>query len=198
MKMMNRLLFICVMVFVSVSCYAQPADRKYYNSDFKWKRTLPENFEKVPGAEWRKQQSSGMDAMSEAYGQKVEDNTTTIFVIKSGDNNYLEALHQPFDPAKDGDYQASCKVVDDVLYKTFKTQLPDAKLDTTITTEMIGGLKFNKFVVNLQISEDVLFTGIMYSRLFGKKELAVNIMYVDAEKGKAMMAAWKSSVFGKQ
>lgn len=45
----------------------------------------------------------------------------------------------------------------------------------------------NKMVMNL----------LNYSRLFDKKELTVNIIYVDNKEGQLMIDAWKKSKFSK-
>jgi hypothetical protein len=37
----------------------------------------------------------------------------------------------------------------------------------------------------------------MYSRLFNKLEFTVSIMYLDEEKGAAMLKSWRGSKFGK-
>jgi hypothetical protein len=37
----------------------------------------------------------------------------------------------------------------------------------------------------------------MYSRLFGKREFTVNIMYIDESLGQQMKAAWLNSKFAK-
>ena len=45
----------------------------------------------------------------------------------------------------------------------------------------------NKMVLNI----------LMFSRLFDKKELAVNIAFVDKIKGEKMLDSWRKSKFAK-
>ena len=193
---MNKLLLL-LFVMCCNSGIAQTTDNSYYNSDFKWKMDLPENFEKVPVAEWRKKQNQGKEAMEKTVGAEVDNQTSILFVLRSGDFNYLEANSQPFDTAKDGNYEESCKMVDSLLCATFKAQAPNATIETSTGKETIGGVEFLTFHLVMHITEQISFNCTMYNHLFGKKEFTVNVMYIDADKGKAMTAAWKASQFDK-
>ena len=159
--------------------------------------TIPEGFEMVPDSLWIGMQNKGAAAVEKTYDTKVENHARTIFVFNSDQFDYFESNWQPFDSATDGNYQATYKKVDDILYGTFRAQMPNVKIDTTFGAETIGGLELYVFNIAIHINEQANLHLIMYSRLFGKKEFTVNIMFLDEKKGKAMMGAWKASTFGK-
>jgi len=180
------------------SCNGQTTPKKeIYNKDFNWTITIPENFQNVSAEEWEKMQNKGADAIEKTYDEEVINQSKTIFVFKNDQLNYFESNYQPFDTAIDGDYFESCKNVNNMLYETFITQLPDIKIDSVSTIEKIDNLEFQLFKMKVEYPNKMVLNVLMYSRLFDKKEFSVNIMYVDNNKGKQMLESWKKSKFTK-
>jgi hypothetical protein len=191
-------LFICLAMFFQF-CAGQTAPKKeFYSKDFKWRITIPENFETISNEEMDKLKNKGAEAIEKTYDEKIDPNgAKVIFMFRSDKMNYFESNYQAFDVAVDGDYLESTKNVCDILYNTFMTQMPGVKVDTTRTVEKIDNLPFQTFKMRIEYPNKMVLHGLMYSRLFDKKEFSVNIMYVDEEKGKVMIDAWKTSKFGK-
>lgn len=191
--------FIICLTIAIQSCNGQtPPKKEIYNKEFNWKITIPENFENVNVQDWEKMQNKGKTAIEKTYGEEVINNAKTIFVFKSDQFNYFESNYQPYDRSKDGDYLESFKAVNEVLYNTFKTQMPGAKLDSLSSEETIDGLKFNMFKIVIDLPNKKTLDCTMFSRLFGKKELTVSIMTLDKKKQSVLFDAWKNSKFGKQ
>lgn len=194
--------FSYLFIFLSLlfqGCLGQTSTPKkeVYNSDFNWTISIPENFENVSAQEWAKMQKRGTEAIEKTIDEKIVNNTKTIFIFKSDQLHYFEANYQPFDPEIDGDYSETCVAVNDIIYETFRTQMPGIKLDTTRTVEKIDNLDFHKFTMRVEYPNKMVMKVLMYSRLFDKKVLAVNIMYVDNEKGRKMLDSWTKSKFKK-
>lgn len=194
---MTRLIYLIICLTISIeSCNGQSSPKKrIYNKDFNWTITIPENFESVSSEQWAKMQNKGADAIEKTYDAKVINQSKTIFVFKSDQMNYFESNYQPFDTATDGDYLESCKNVNDMLYETFKAQMPDIKIDTTRTVERIDKLEFQTFKMKVEYPNKMVLNVLMFSRLFGKKEFSVNIMYIDRSKGEQMIRSWQESKF---
>lgn len=182
---------------VLTGCKTRPdaAARTLHNNDFNWTITIPENFTSVSPEEWEKLQNKGAQAIEKTYGEKVENQATTLFVFKNGDYNYLESNYQLFDPEVDGDYRESCRTVSEIVYETFASQIPGAKIDSSTSVESIGGLDFHTFNLVLDLPNGMKIRSMMFSRLFEEKDFAVNITYVDEEAGEKMREAWKNSTF---
>jgi hypothetical protein len=197
---MKKLTYLIVCLIITLqSCNGQTtAKREIYNKDFNWKITIPENFENVSAEDWTKMQNKGADAIEKTFEGEIINQSKTIFVFKSDQLNYFESNYQPFDVSIDGNYLESCKNVNEVLLETFKTQMPNAKIDTITTVEKIDNLEFQVFKMKIEYPNKMILNLLMYSRLFGKKEFSVNIMYVDNKKGQLMTEAWKNSKFLKQ
>lgn len=193
----KQILLFGLIIFFQ-SCNAQKtAKQEIHNKDFNWTITIPENFENVSTADWAKMQNKGADAIEKTYEEEVINQSKTIFVFKSDQLNYFESNYQPFDPSVDGDYLESCKAVDEVLYETFKAQMPGIKIDTTRTVEKIDNLEFQTLKMKVEYPNKMIMNLLMYSRLFDKKEFTVNIMFVDKLKGQKMLASWRESKFTK-
>jgi hypothetical protein len=194
---MNRLkYFLICLTFITQICNGQTTPKKeIYNKDFNWTITIPENFENVSEDEWAKMQNKGADAIEKTYDEKVINQAKTIFVFKSDQLNYFESNYQPFDIATDGNYLESWKNVNNMLYETFKIQMPDIKIDSATTTERIDNLEFQTFKMRVEYPNKIILNILMFCRLFGKKEFSVNIMYVDNNKGQQILDAWRKSKF---
>ena len=180
------------------SCNGQKtAKQEIHSKDFNWTITIPENFENVSSSDWAKMQNKGADAIEKTYEGEVINRSKTIFVFKSDQLNYFESNYQPFDPSVDGDYLESCKAVDEVLYETFKAQMPGVKIDTTRTVEKIDNLEFQKLFMKVEYPNKMVLNLLIFSRLFDKRWFTVNIMYVDKLKGQKMLDSWVQSKFTK-
>jgi hypothetical protein len=196
--MMKNTLLTVAVFFTTLSLFAQAEPGKeYFYKPLKWKILIPEGTKSVSNEEWDKLEQKGAAAIEKTYGEKVENNATTLFVVKYDDLNYFEANQQPYDSIADADYPAYFQGVNDVLYETFKEQIPNGNIDTSSSQELIAGLLFQKFRLSIGLPNNIVIRLLMYSRPFGDKEFTVNIMYVDEEKGIRMMSAWKKSTFGK-
>lgn len=195
--MIRKILLSAFVIFTTLSSYAQAEPGKeYFFKPLKWKIIIPEGTKAVSNEEWNKLEEKGAAAIEKTFGEKIEDNATTLFVVKYDDLNYFEANQQPYDSISDPDYPAYFKGVNEVLYETFKDQIPNGKIDTSSSQELIAGLLFQKFRISIGLPNNMVIRLFMYSRPFGNKEFTVNIMYVDEEKGMMMMSAWKKSSFG--
>lgn len=196
---MQQLITLLGLIFILQSCNSQTKiDKKeFFNKDFNWTIIIPENFEIVPSEEWMKMQNKGADAIEKSYETKVENNAKTIFAFKSDQFNYFESNYQPFDTIENGNYDESCRDVNKILYGTFESQMPNAKLDSISSKEIINGLTFNKFKTTIYFPNKMIMECLMYSRLFGKREFTVNIMTVDTTKQKVLLDAWTNSKFKK-
>lgn len=194
---MNKIFYLFIsVIIVFQNCNGQTsAEREIYNKDFKWSIKIPENFENVSADEWTKLQNKGAEAIENTYDEKIVNQSKIIFVLKSDQLNYFESNYQQYDVLVYGDYIESCKIVNQVLYETFVSQMPGIKIDTISTVEKIDNLEFQKFKMKIVYPNKMVFNVIMYSRLFGKREFSVNIMYVDDRKGQLMLEAWKNSKF---
>lgn len=189
---------LIILLAMFQTCFSQTtAEKEIYNADFKWLLTIPEDFESVSAEDWAKMQNKGADAIEKTFNEELIIYTKTIFVFKNDQFNYFESNYQPFDTLVDGNYLESCNAVNNILLETFKAQMPDIKVETTRSVENIDGLEFQKFQIKALYPNNITLHILMYSRLFDKKELTINIMYVDPKKGEKMIENWKNSKFGK-
>jgi hypothetical protein len=163
--------------------------------EFGWIIEIPAGFDTVSKADWLKMQNRGEDAIEDVYGEMEMTKPRVVFVFNNSPTNYFEANYMKFDPAVDGDFNKSCIEVGNVLYETFKVQIPTAKLDTSYTKMKVDHLTFETFKLDINFAPDKVLHVYMFSRLFGKKMLTVNIMFLDAEAGDQMLKAFFKSKF---
>lgn len=197
---MKKIFFLIIATStVLTSCNGQTKNEKtkIYNKDFKWTITIPSGFDTVSADKWAKMQNRGADAIEKTYDAKVENIAKTIFVFQNDQFNYFESNYQPFDIAKDGNYLEISKGVKNMIYGAFEAQMKGTKLDSSSSTQIIDGLTFHAFKVVITFPNKMIMNWHMFTRLFDKKELTVNIMTVDKSKENELLDSWLNSKFDK-
>lgn len=196
---MKQLLFTAfVLAAVICGCNDREVakERPIYNKDFDWSITIPEGFDTLTAKEWERIQGKGAEVIKKAYGVEIKDRPQTIFVFRSNKLNSFEANWEPFDTVTDGNFDELAQLTNEMIYGAFEAQMPDAKLDSSSSTETISGLKFRVFSVNIRMPNKTILECIHYTRLFGNRTLSVNITSLEKKKKEAMLKAWRSSKFG--
>ena len=183
--------FVALLTLVVVNCAAQSeSSRDTFVTEFNWTIKIPAGFEALAKSDVEKMKNRGMDALEKTVGAEITDYSTLIFSFRSNIFDYFEANYQHFDTKVDGNYEETSRLLGDVIYETFRTQMPDAKIDTARSVEMIDNLEFLKFHMKIVLSPKATLNMLMYDKLFENKFLTLNIMYIDEEKGEQLISAW--------
>lgn len=190
---MKRIFFSILLAATSSFAFAQDA-QEFYSQDFGWRIKIPANFTIVPTENQTDLQNKGTKIVENTYGTEIVNQAKTLFMYQRGYMNYIEGNYQPFDTTEN--YLEQCKAVNDIVFETFKTQMPGSTIDSAYYRQTVGGLEFYVFKVDIHFpNSTIVFHGRMFSRPFKDRELAVNIMYVDEKIGKELLDAWLSSRF---
>lgn len=200
--MYNQIFMRLLISIVIISCLnslstAAQSPNVYYNKKFKWTITLPEGLDTVNTAEWKKMQNKGEEIIEETYGVDMDIKVKTLIVMRYDLFNYFESNYQPYDTTAFDSYDAGFNEVNELLYNTFKAQIPEATLDSASSTAVIDGLDFLQYKVVIRLNDTVELNWYMFSRLFGSNEFTVNIMTADRAKEQELMNAFFRSTFGK-
>lgn len=173
---------------------ASASKREIYDATFKWTVDIPDHFEDVGKAERLRKQEQGANKLKEKYKDGIEFKGENIFLFKSDQYNYFEALYEPFDQAVHGPYAKSFVTVNKMIFESLKNP-PGNKLDSASSEETVGGLKFHTFKISVDYRNGPVMNWWIYSRLFDKKAFTVNIITIDTAKEKTLLNAWRSSKF---
>tara|TARA_B110001452_G_scaffold265266_1_gene269639 strand:- start:135 stop:725 length:591 start_codon:yes stop_codon:yes gene_type:complete len=186
---------ILLLLFSSSNSQTKSNPETLKIEEFNWTVIIPENFEPINQEEWNKTLNKGINAIEGTFEEEVNNQATTIFTYKNGQFNNFEANWQPFDIEIDGDYMETYSEVNEMIYQTFETQMPDAKLDSISTTQKVSGLEFQRFDISIDFPNGIKMKTIGFSRLFDKKEFTMNITSVDEKIGQKMLDAFLNSKF---
>jgi len=165
------------------------------NNDFKWTVTIPKKFYELPEKDWDKVEEKGMEAIEKVYGEEVENRATTLFAYKNGKFHTFESNYQIFDSKTDRNYSDSNKEVNIMTFKTFEETIPNATMDSISSKQMISGLEFERFEINLNLPNNIKMTTVGFSRLFGDKDFTINIVYINDKIGNELIANILNSKF---
>lgn len=182
-------------LFTNCEGFNNSKARLSYIDDFKWTLEIPENFSRVSKDKWNEIVEVGKLGVEKSFDTEIVNEATTIFIYKNGEFNTYESNYQPFNIETDGDYIESNNFVNIIMYQTFESQIPNAKMDSISSTQNIDGLEFHRFDININFPNGTIMKTIGFSRLFEKKELTINITYIDEKIGKKMMKSFENSKF---
>lgn len=186
---------VLILLFIGFqNCGNQTNSEVVTVEDFNWTVTIPENFIPIDEKEWDKTIKRGKDAVEKTVGE-IDNQAITIFTYKNEQFNNFEANWQPFDLEIDGDYSESIALVNNIVYETFETQIPKAKLDSVSRIQKISGLEFHRFDIAIDFPNGMKMKTIGFSRLFNQKDFTMNISYIDEKIGKEMLEAFLKSKF---
>lgn len=198
---MKQLLFtVSVLAALICGCGQQDKtnekkEKTVYNKEFGWTMTIPAGFDSMSVEEIRRVEGTGIEAMEKTHDMDIENRGATILAFRSNQTTYFNSSRQPFDTAADGNYEEGFYLLNKMIYRTFRTQMPAADLDSSSTKETISGLEFLLFRVRVSLASDTTEC-LYYRRLFGKKELVVNIASANKKEQAAALTAWRDSKFG--
>jgi len=190
-------LFIFLLLGIGFSSLGQTSKTTHNFKEFGWTITIPNGFEAVNEAEWAKIEDRGVKAIEDIHGEQLINQTTTLFVYRNTQFNVFESNNQPFDENVDGNWIASCKEVNDIVFETFEAQMPNIPLDSASSVETIAGRKFQTFMVKVDLPNGMQLKALMFSTLYPnlKKELTVSITSVDDVQLEKMLSAFRNSKF---
>lgn len=195
MKIIKVAFIILIITFISCKSKTSSDSETLIIEEFNWTVRVPENFEPIDQETWDRTVRRGENAIESTFDQEMENEAETIFTYTNGQFNNFEANWQPFDIEIDGEYLDTYSEVNKMLYQTFETQIPNAKLDSVSSTQEIDGLEFQRFDVTIDLPNGIKMKSMGFSRLFGKKEFTMNITSVDEKIEKQMLEAFLNSKF---
>jgi hypothetical protein len=178
---MSKKIFLFFGVFIFfVSVSAQQTGKKYFFQQVSWSLTLHPDFIPLDSVADQALKEKGVKAISDANDIDMgESKTISLISAGKGEHNYFNCNITPYDLKKDGDYEASGKNVKNIVYKTFKDQIPDGKIDTATTKIFIDGLEFDKFQVIVSINDKELLHMLVLSKYYKGYDFGITYLYLD-------------------
>ncbi|MEH1009449.1 hypothetical protein VDP25_17050 [Winogradskyella sp. ECml5-4] len=194
---MNKHILFIFLISI-LSCETQIND-KILSEEFQWEITLPTHFKKIEVEKWEKIKKEGETHITNNTDTELNNLSNLIFVVENGEFNRFDANYTSklnfIEP--NTTFKESFDKINSITYDSFVNIAPNAKIDTTTTTEMIDGLKFLKFEMNTEMDESFIIKSRSYKRLFDDKVLSININFVDDRIGSQILNSLKTSKFNK-
>ena len=193
-----KFLYLAVFPILFAHCSGQQTTKdSLYSSDFKWRLKIPAFLVSENKEEWKRVQDAGKNAISETYNAQLRNKVKTIFIFKSADNSFFEAVGEPINKEQAANYSQTCERMNDIFYNTVKTQIPTAQVDTTKGVELVDNIPFQFLRARITFPNGTSKTTVSYRSVFDNIELTVSAMYSNQASGDEITRAFKSSTFGK-
>jgi hypothetical protein len=194
--MKHIVIFSLILVFFS--CKESKKTKDYNFKEIGWTISVPLDFSILTSAESGQIRKAATQAVKEAYDSTYYDNTAkTLLSFKKDETNYFSAGIVPFHEPQDGEWFQSNRNKKELILDTYKSQNPEAKIDTSSTLELIDGLTFECFEVKMAFPDKLILTSRIYSRLINGFNFTISMAFIDETIGKELKSISLSSKFEK-
>ena len=183
---------IVILIFSLNNLYSQSDKIEIYNEMFKWKFSIPNDFENVSPKEAEKNQANGKEIIENKIGQEIVNKSIKIYGFKSGNYNQLIANYQI--TKSEENYPERFKQISEIIYQSFKEKLPNAEITKSYSSEVISDIKFETFEMHIS-DKNIKMNMKCFSTIIDGKILNVQIGYQDEEKGQVLITSFRKSTF---
>ncbi|RYG44462.1 MAG: hypothetical protein EOO01_19465 [Chitinophagaceae bacterium] len=195
--------FILLLFFAASLCsfkksFAQEGYRKLFLKEVGWTISLPTDFELIDSADQAARQQRGKDRIEKSNDIEVDVKELRTLVSAKSGFNYFAATIAPFDKNGDGDYVTASREANRVVYITMQENMPDATIDSFSNSQVIDGLRFSKFVMNIKISPTANMTMIIISKYYKGFDFGISYLYLNDKAKKQIEDMIANSTFTKE
>lgn len=199
---MNKVILILIASIIIGCNPSSPAKEEskpktVFSKEIGWSITIPNGYQSMSETRVQANEQKGKDAIEDAFGEKVETKGLIHLVnFQKNQFNSLQATLQPYDEAKDGNYEQSAELTKKAIYDTYVSQ--KIKIDTSSTQKNYAGKAFHVFNISIYgPNGEVIMKQAMISRLEQGYDFGVNINYNNSVDEKALFEALANSKFSK-
>jgi hypothetical protein len=191
------ILFFALML--ATTARSQETSKKYFFSEVGWTIVLPEGFETADSIDIAKDNQRGLKLIEESNNVTADlSELKTLISAKKDAYNYFNSTIRKFNAAEEGDYDSTTKMVKNMLYKTFLDNMPDARIDSVSTIEILDELSFDKFHVTITLKENIKLDMVLLSKNYKGYDFGISYLYLDNKSREQIESMLKNSKFMKR
>jgi hypothetical protein len=194
---MQKLASFLPLLILTVSC-AQTVEKKHIYPEVGWTVTIPDDFKTMDSSDNAALNAKGQKAMEESNNLKVDmSQTKTFFSAIKAPHNYFSATITAYNPSKDGDFNIAIQNLKDLTYNTFKTQIPNSKIDSSSSQATIDGISFYKYLITVRTDSKDLFSMVILVKYYKDYDFTISYLYADESTKGEIESSLKDSKFAK-
>jgi hypothetical protein len=188
---------VCFFLFLASFTNAQKPV-VYYFSEIGLTMYIPSEFKVLDAAKNDALNHKGQKLMEDANHVKVDvSETKTLIAARKSEKDYFNVTLTPFDPKKDGSIEDADATVKNILFKTFQSKIPQAKIDTASGVRIVGGKSFDEFRMKILIDQNTTMYMYLLSKLYKGFDLGITYLYTDEPTKKQLAFTLDSFKFDK-
>ena len=193
------------LLLLFISCVSTSANKQvdegvvggiiYESKEIGWSIKIPDGWKIISKDSIEAIDERGKSAIENSTGQNIDVKGLKHLISFQKDRfNLFDSTIEPFIELYPGEYQDNNSALNKIVFDTFKNQ--GIKADTSSGTELIQGMKFNKFFTTIYGPDDnVILNQILYSCLINDYDFGVNINYNNEKDKEIMLQAFLESEF---
>jgi hypothetical protein len=185
-------------LFLGKISEGQESGKKYFFEEMGWSVTLPADF--VPTAPDKEVEihKQGEKMIERSNNVVLDKRTYKTLVSAFKGKNYFNSTIQSFNPAQYGNYDSVKSVAKKLVYKTFISKVPSAKIDSLSSIQLIDSISFDKFQMKITIGENSVMYMLLLSKLYRGYDFTITYLYLDDKTKEQIEMMLATSKFEKK
>lgn len=177
-----RINLLMSLMFVCLSLFVQAQSKHYVFKEISWEINLPPAFQQMTVEADAAMNKKGKNAIESTVNQTIDVSATKTLISATKDTyEYFNTTIRHYNVKAEGDYNIGNQGLKKIMYDTFKDKMPKAVIDSATTSKIIGGKKFDKFIVHATIDDKKLFTMVLCSKLYKGYDLGISYLFMKPE-----------------
>jgi hypothetical protein len=174
----------------------QEENQVYYNEVLGWTFTIPQNWNHTDTSEIERVHQSGKNMLEDFVEEEIDtDKIINVLHVSLDRQNSFQSYYEIFDYASEEEWEEHLNELSEIVAAVMTEN--GIKYDMSpLKSETISGIPFRYQTITIY---DITIQPILYQRnYFGVvngKDLTVNINYTSDLYKRAILAAWRNSVF---
>lgn len=193
---MKLSIFLILHFFCQISC--GQTDSSIYILKLGWTLHIPKGFKIVDPATAAFNRATGKVAIEKTLHKEINDSALENLISVSKDRfNYMTSNLYNSDTINLQNWEEADQISKEVILKSLKAQIPNIKLDTTNSVDIIAGIIFKKLQITSRVTDDTTIYFNQLGTFYKNRYWGITYIYYNREAGLEIEKIFKTSTLEK-
>ena len=191
-----RILTLIAFNFISINIFGQTEGQLVTFNDVGWTIKVPADFKTVDSSVRAANVEKGKGILDSSISRKINMSKVKNLISAARDRfNYFIVNLSNSTSITNENWEAADSLAKVIYYKSFLSQMPQAKVDTTYAIETIDGREFKKFKIDLIADKRIIIHSFFLSKFYRGHLLSISYLYTDTKAGEEIENMLTASKF---
>jgi hypothetical protein len=191
-----RAVIFLIFLFIGKDVFCQSDTSIHFFKEIGWTVKIPSDFTTLDSATNAQLASSGKEEIEGAIHQKVNtSHLKNLITVSKNKFEYFGASLNTATSITQENWETVDQSVKEVFYKTYVAKLASAKIDSASSKQVVDGISFNKFTINIQVNPQVTLHSALLSTYYKSLFFSITYLYIYEGTGQEINTILDESKF---